>query len=113
MTIQLPNNCPNWTQLEWSESRLVRAASRNQPFDVVDAPQRPGLYKLTWTNADNWDLAKKEIAVKASVRVQAPVLNFASLRQWDVNSRARDAIRYPSLPIPYRMLSYEHAATLS
>lgn len=34
---------------------------------------------MTWTNEAKWGLAKKEIAVKASVRVQAPILDFASI----------------------------------
>ena len=77
--IRLPDVCPDWSQLQWTESQLVRANSRNQPFDVVDAPQESGLYRMTWTHVANWGLANKEIAVKASVRVQNAGLDFNSM----------------------------------
>ena len=80
MSMPLPSRCPDWAKLEWTVSQLLRTESSNQPLDIPDAPNAAGLYKMTWHGTEGWRTVRKEITVKATVRVQTPILDYSSLR---------------------------------
>jgi hypothetical protein len=75
----IPAQCPSWDDLQWSSSPFVRAASINRPLDIPQSPNAPGLYMMTWLGVDGWRLLPKHITVKATVKVQTPILDFSSL----------------------------------
>ena len=77
--IDRPTECPCWQFLQWRTSELRRANSGNLPFDIPDAPNHPGLYRMIWHGVDDWKMLPKQMAVKASVKVQTPVLDYSSL----------------------------------
>lgn len=79
MAIPIPAQCPSWDDLQWASSPIVRATSINQPFDIPQSPNTPGLYMMTWHGVDGWRQLPKQITVKATVKVQTPILDFASL----------------------------------
>jgi hypothetical protein len=79
MAILIPHQCPNWNDLRWESAPLERAASTSQPLDIPQSPKTAGVYKMTWHDIDCWKQLPKQITVKASVRVQTPVLDISSL----------------------------------
>jgi hypothetical protein len=79
MAIERPQECPSWQALQWSSAELRRTTSVNQPLDIPNAPYLPGLYRMIWHGLDDWQKLPKQISVKASVKVQNPVLSYSTI----------------------------------
>jgi hypothetical protein len=65
--------------LVWQTGRLEATNARGEPLCVRNAHRGPGLYRMTWREAETWARAQKERLARATPQIEDPRLNLEAL----------------------------------
>lgn len=69
-----------WVGLEWTAERLVLKSRKSEPLEAENAPESPGLYRVTWDSVADWASLPEHVDVTASRTIADPRLSIPGLQ---------------------------------